>query len=82
MENDLLALFKTTGFFSLTPGMLLMWLIGGILIYLAIAKDYEPLLLVPIGFGILVVIPIGMIEELGITVYPPIDRLLRNTGVA
>jgi carboxybiotin decarboxylase len=53
MGNDLLALFQTTGVFYLTPGMLLMWLIGGILIYLAIAKQYEPLLLLPIGFGIL-----------------------------
>ncbi len=30
-----------------------MWLIGGILIYLAIAKDMEPTLLLPIGFGTL-----------------------------
>jgi sodium ion-translocating decarboxylase beta subunit len=53
MGNDLLALFKTAGIFALTPGMLLMWLIAGVLIYLAIAKQYEPLLLLPIGFGIL-----------------------------
>jgi len=31
-----------------------MLLVGGLFIYLAITKDYEPLLLVPIGFGILV----------------------------
>jgi len=30
---------------------LIMFLIGGALIYLAIAKDYEPMLLLPIGFG-------------------------------
>ena len=30
---------------------LIMMAIGGILIYLAIAKDYEPMLLLPIGFG-------------------------------
>jgi len=53
MEN-LFSLFKTTGFFYLTPGMVIMWLIGLTLIYLAIAKQYEPLLLLPIGFGILV----------------------------
>jgi oxaloacetate decarboxylase beta subunit len=35
------------------PGVLLMILIGGILLYLGIAKKYEPLLLVPIGFGII-----------------------------
>ena len=31
--------------------MMLMWLIGGVLITLAIAKDMEPTLLLPIGFG-------------------------------
>ena len=53
MTENLFSLFKTSGFFYLTPGMLVMWLIGFILIYLAIAKDYEPLLLLPIGFGII-----------------------------
>ncbi|HDI60635.1 MAG TPA: sodium ion-translocating decarboxylase subunit beta [Desulfobacteraceae bacterium] len=48
-------LLQTSGFFYLTPGMLVMWLIAFALIYLAIAKNYEPLLLLPIGFGILLV---------------------------
>jgi len=52
--ESLFSLFKTTGFFHLTPGMLVMWLIGFVLIYLAVSKQYEPLLLLPIGFGILV----------------------------
>jgi len=39
---------------------LVMFLIAGILIYLAIAKDYEPMLLLPIGFGaILANIPLS-----------------------
>lgn len=38
---------------SLTLGNVLMFAIGGILIYLAIAKEYEPTLLLPIGFGVL-----------------------------
>lgn len=38
----------------MTPGHLLMLVVGGTFIYLAIKKHYEPLLLVPIGFGILV----------------------------
>ncbi|MBU2492106.1 MAG: sodium ion-translocating decarboxylase subunit beta [Bacteroidetes bacterium] len=46
--------FEFTGFANVTPGHLVMIAIGLIFIYLAIAKDYEPLLLVPIGFGILV----------------------------
>lgn len=42
--------------------MLIMFLIGGILIYLAIKKDYEPALLLPIGFGaILTNIPLTSI---------------------
>ena len=54
--TDLFAmLFKTTGFFYLTPGMVVMWIIGLVLIYLAISKEYEPLLLLPIGFGIILV---------------------------
>ena len=37
-----------------------MWAIGGLLIYLAIAKDMEPTLLLPMGFGaILVNLPLS-----------------------
>jgi oxaloacetate decarboxylase beta subunit len=53
MNTHLMDLIKTTGFIYLTPGMILMWIIGLTLIYLAITKEYEPLLLLPIGFGIL-----------------------------
>uniref|UniRef100_UPI0037433999 sodium ion-translocating decarboxylase subunit beta n=1 Tax=Breznakibacter xylanolyticus TaxID=990 RepID=UPI0037433999 len=42
-----------TAFANLTVGHLIMILIGLVFIYLAIAKEYEPMLLVPIGFGIL-----------------------------
>ena len=39
--------------------MIVMWIIGGVLIYLAIKKDMEPTLLLPMGFGaILVNIPL------------------------
>ena len=51
--DNLPALLQTSGIFYLTPGMLLMLLIALALIYLAVAKSYEPLLLLPIGFGIL-----------------------------
>ena len=40
-----------TGFAQITPGQLVMILIGLTLLYLAIVKGFEPLLLVPIGFG-------------------------------
>lgn len=48
------------GFAFLTWQHLIMLVIGGVLIYLGIAKKWEPLLLVPIGFGIVLVnIPLG-----------------------
>ncbi len=43
-----------SGFYNVTPGHVIMLIIGLVFIYLAIKKDYEPLLLVPIGFGILI----------------------------
>ncbi len=43
-----------TAFANFTPGHVIMLLIGLIFIYLAIAKEYEPMLLIPIGFGILI----------------------------
>lgn len=43
-----------TAFANLTVGHLIMIVVGLIFIYLAIAKEYEPMLLVPIGFGILI----------------------------
>lgn len=39
------------GLKAIEPGNLIMLLIAGVLIYLAIAKEYEPVLLLPIGFG-------------------------------
>jgi carboxybiotin decarboxylase len=46
--------FQYTGFANVTIGHIVMLVIGSIFIYLGIAKEFEPLLLVPIGFGILV----------------------------
>ncbi len=42
-----------TGFMNGEPGNYLMIIVGAILIYLAIKKDFEPLLLIPIGLGII-----------------------------
>jgi len=47
--NALLDLFSAAGL--LTWKSLLMIAVGGILLYLGIVKDYEPVLLIPIGFG-------------------------------
>ncbi len=51
--QQLLKLFETLGGFFQGNNwmMLIMWLIGGVLIYLAIKKKMEPTLLLPIGFG-------------------------------
>ncbi|NDV25355.1 sodium ion-translocating decarboxylase subunit beta [Desulfovibrio sp. JC010] len=50
----LLHFLSTTGFAEMTPGNFIMIVIGIIFIALAIIKDYEPLLLLPIGFGAIV----------------------------
>ena len=46
--------FEYTAFANFTIGHLIMLLVGGLFFYLGIKKEYEPLLLVPIGFGILI----------------------------
>ena len=58
--------FLFSNVFNITWQHAVMWCIGGILIYLAIAKKMEPTLLLPIGFGtILVNIPLtGVISLL------------------
>ncbi|HOJ78315.1 MAG TPA: sodium ion-translocating decarboxylase subunit beta [Bacillota bacterium] len=60
MEINLLELLKTTGFFTITWQQVLMIIISFILFYLAIKKQYEPLLLLPIAFGVLLTnLPLG-----------------------
>lgn len=46
---------STTGIFNLQWNVVIMWCVGSLFMYLAIAKKYEPLLLLPIGFGIFIV---------------------------
>lgn len=48
-------LLQQTAFFSMTWGNVVMILVAFIYLYLAIAKGFEPLLLVPISFGMLLV---------------------------
>jgi len=49
MTTDISAVFEALTLFSIKN--LIMILVGGVLIYLAIKKEYEPVLLLPIGFG-------------------------------
>ncbi|MBK8478815.1 MAG: sodium ion-translocating decarboxylase subunit beta [Opitutaceae bacterium] len=53
-SSGLLEFFQTTGFLSITWQMATMWVVVSVLLYLAIVKGFEPLLLVPIAFGALV----------------------------
>ncbi len=68
MEQMFLEFFSNTGFALADYRYLIMILVGFALMYLGIVKHYEPLLLVPIGFGILVGnIPIA--SGLGVSIY-------------
>jgi sodium ion-translocating decarboxylase beta subunit len=68
MDTNLLFHQLTSGLFGLTLGNLVMIAVGGILIALAVLKEYEPYLLLPIGFGcILANIPLtGMTDGTGL----------------
>jgi sodium ion-translocating decarboxylase beta subunit len=70
MEN-LLALWQSTGLYNMQAGQALMMGVGFVLLYLAIKRGFEPLLLLPIGFGaVLSNIPVaGIAEEGGILHY-------------
>ena len=59
---------KTTGFSLMEWGNLVMIVVGLVFLALAILKDYEPLLLVPIGFGILIG-NIPALSSMGVGVY-------------
>ncbi len=62
--NKLLTLWHSTGLYHLEPGQLLMMVVCLALIYLAIRKGFEPLLLIPIGFGgLLANIPVANMAE-------------------
>jgi sodium ion-translocating decarboxylase beta subunit len=69
MEN-LLSLWHSTGLYNFTAGQAFMMLVGFLLLFLAIKKGFEPLLLLPIGFGaILSNIPVAGIAEEGGLLY-------------
>ena len=61
MGETLVNLAHQTAFFNLTFGNVIMVAVALVLLYLAIVKEYEPLLLLPISFGMLLV-----------NLYPPI----------
>jgi sodium ion-translocating decarboxylase beta subunit len=69
--DSLALLAQTTGLSALTWGNVVMIAVGFILLYMAIAKGFEPLLLLPIGFGcVLANLPLtGLMDPGGLLKY-------------
>lgn len=76
-------LFLETGLPYLDWRMLVMWAVVGILLYLAVAKKFEPLLLVPIAFGALLAnLPTdGLVNRPAGEVYSPVSGKVIYVGV-
>lgn len=74
--NDLF--FLINGFKSIDIQMIVMWCIGGLLIWLAIKKDYEPALLLPMGFGAILV----NLPDSGVLGANGIIQWLYNIGIS
>lgn len=71
MAQEMLAnIINTTGLQALTLGHIVMLLIGFVFIYLSISKGFEPLILLPLGFGIVLTnLPLGELLSQGIFKY-------------
>lgn len=68
--ESLISLWHSTGLYNFTTGQAFMMMVGFVLLFLAIKKGFEPLLLLPIGFGaILSNIPVAGISEEGGLLY-------------
>ena len=69
--SDNLSLFwENTGFANTTLGHIFMIVIGIFFIFLAVRYEFEPLLLIPIGFGILIGnVPFNELANLDIGIY-------------
>lgn len=68
--EQLNTLWLSTGLYQLSVGQFVMILVGLALLFLAIRKNFEPLLLIPIGFGgILANIPVAGLAEPGGLLY-------------
>ena len=85
--DTLLELIAQSGFRSLSWQNLVMFVVAGTLMYLAVKKDYEPLLLIPIGFGAMLAnLPEAMLSassgyhaEPG--QIPPLMQFIYNMGI-
>lgn len=77
MLQSLIDLALDTGFFYVDWRMLVMWLVVLILLYLAVFKQFEPLLLVPIAFGAL----LANLPTEGVTNKPAVPLISPVSGV-
>ncbi|HPT88417.1 MAG TPA: sodium ion-translocating decarboxylase subunit beta, partial [Bacillota bacterium] len=69
MWENFLRLMNDTGLVHMDVGSLIMIIVSLVLMYLAIVKEYEPLLLLPISFGMLLVnLPLAGLMDPGTTV--------------
>ena len=69
--DNLISLWASSGLAQVQSGQLVMMIVGLVLLYLAINKGFEPLLLVPIGFGTL----LANIPGAGFDVAPVYDAM-------
>ncbi|MBN7796770.1 sodium ion-translocating decarboxylase subunit beta [Parahaliea mediterranea] len=75
--DNLLTLWHASGLVQMAPGQGVMILVGLLLLFLAVRKGFEPLLLVPIGFGGI----LANIPGAGLA-YPAVENALLQGGPA
>ncbi len=74
-------LIQSSGFAGLDWRNIVMFVVGGVLIYLAIVKHYEPMLLIPIGFGaILANLPLAHMSA-GVGAEPGLMQFIYKHGI-
>ncbi len=86
--EQLATLWQQCGFYNLTWQNLIMFVVGGTLIFLAIRFKFEPLLLIPIGFGaILANLPLAALSATALTLAEgghashPLLRMIYDVGI-
>ena len=84
MLQSLIDLAFDTGFFYVDWRMIVMWLVVLVLLYLAVYKQFEPLLLVPIAFGALLAnLPTeGVVNKPAAPLIAPVEGTVREVFVS
>ncbi len=83
MIDSLIELFLETGFCYVDWRMIVMWMVVLVLFYLAVYKEFEPLLLVPIAFGALLAnLPTeGVVNKPAGALVSPAEAVVRSVFV-